>query len=41
MTWNLLHLVDAQGRGGIWVLGNQRTEWTPGCRSDFPNPQHG
>jgi multimeric flavodoxin WrbA len=41
MTWNLMHaarmLKDA---GGMPAHGNQRSEWTAGCRFDYPNPDY-
>lgn len=41
MTWNLLHLARMlKDAGGVPAHGNQRSEWTAGCRFDMPNPEH-
>jgi len=41
MTWNLMHLAKMiRSAGGIPAHGNQRSEWTAGCRFDFENPDY-
>lgn len=41
MTWNLLHMARMiKDAGGIPAHGNQRSEWSAGCRFDHPNPEH-
>ena len=41
MTWNLMHLAhQLKAAGGVPAYGNQRSEWTAGCRFDHPNPEH-
>jgi multimeric flavodoxin WrbA len=41
MTWNLMHMARMiKDAGGIPAHGNQRSEWTAGCRFDFPNPDY-
>ena len=39
MTWNCMHLARMlKEAGGVPAHGNQRSEWTAGCRFDHPNP---
>jgi len=41
MAWNLMHLAAMLKRAkGIPAHGNQRSEWTAGCRLDAPNPDY-
>lgn len=41
MSWNLMHMARLlRGAGGIPAHGNQRSEWSAGCRFDHPNPDY-
>jgi len=41
MTWNLMHMAKMiRAAGGIPPHGNQRSEWSAGCRFDFENPDY-
>lgn len=41
MTWNLMHMARMiKDAGGIPAHGNQRSQWSAGCRFDFPNPEY-
>ncbi|MFW5697388.1 MAG: flavodoxin family protein [Fimbriimonadaceae bacterium] len=41
MTWNLMHFARMlKDVGGVPAHGNQRSEWTAGCRFDHPNPDY-